>query len=231
MYAKCLNAGQICITVDHVYVPRAKVPEFVQHAREIVQQRYATLDSPDYTAIIDPRAFERLSAALDEARARGAEVIALLAGAAADPACRKLAPHLVLGLPDDCALMQREIFGPILPILPYDSLQEVVDRIHARPSPLAFYPFTRSRAQADHLVTHVMSGGVSINDTLFHNSQHDLPFGAVGQSGMGHYHGREGFETFSKMRPVFHQARWSAAGLLAPPYGKFIDSALRRLVR
>jgi coniferyl-aldehyde dehydrogenase len=231
LYVKCLNAGQICTTVDHVFVPRAKVAEFVQHAREIGPRRYASIASADYTSIIDRRSFERLVGALDEARDRGAEIVPLVPGPAHDAASRKIAPHLVLNAPDDCTLMQREIFGPILPVVPYDDLDAVIARINAGPRPLALYPFSRDGDTVDRLLTHVMSGGVSVNDALLHVGQHDLPFGGVGESGMGHYHGKEGFETFSKLRPIFHQARWSSAKLLLPPYGRTIDRLLGFLLR
>ncbi len=230
LFVKYLNAGQICTTVDHVFVPRAQVAEFVALAREILPRRYATLQSEDYTSMVSPAAFARVRAALDEACARGAQVIQLLPGAAFDEATRKIAPHLVLDLPEDTALMQREIFGPVLPVLPYDRLDEVVERINSGPRPLAIYPFSHDGATVDHLVTHVMSGGVSVNDALFHVGQHDLPFGGVGESGMGHYHGREGFETFSKLRPIFHQARWSGLSLMRPPYGRLVDRMIRFLI-
>ncbi|MBM3387256.1 MAG: aldehyde dehydrogenase family protein, partial [Betaproteobacteria bacterium] len=231
LYVKCLNAGQICTTVDHVYLPRERLDAFVRHAQAIVPQRYAALSSPDFTSIISAQAYARLTAALDEAAARGATVLPLLPGPARDDAAHRLAPHLVLDAPADCALMQREIFGPILPVIAYDSVQEVVRRIQSGPRPLAFYPFTHDAAQLQHLLTHVMSGGVSVNDALFHVGQADLPFGGVGASGMGHYHGREGFETFSKMRPVFHQSRWSTLSLLYPPYGRVMETLLKWLAR
>lgn len=231
LYVKYLNAGQICTTVDHAYVPRARLDAFVRLAQEILPRRYPRLDSPDYTAIIDQRAFDRLLGALDEARARGARVIPLLPGPAWDAATRKIAPHLVLDAPADCELMQREIFGPILPVLGYDHLEEVVARINAGPRPLALYPFSQARSTLDMLLTRVMSGGVSVNDALFHVAQHDLPFGGVGASGMGHYHGREGFETFSKLRPVFEQSRFASTALLAPPYGRLTEGLLKFLLR
>jgi coniferyl-aldehyde dehydrogenase len=231
LYVKCLNAGQICTTVDHVFVPRAKVAEFVALAKEIVPQRYASIASDDYTSIIDERAYRRLLAALDEARRQGAEVIPLVPGPTQDDAARKIAPHVVLNAPETCALMQREIFGPILPVLPYDTLDEVIGRINAGPRPLALYPFSRDRAKVDRLLDEVMSGGVSVNDALMHVAQHDLPFGGVGDSGMGHYHGKEGFDTFSKLRPVFRQARWSTGGLLMPPYGRTIERLLAFLTK
>ncbi len=231
LYVKYLNAGQICTTVDHVYLPRARVEAFVRLAQAIVPRRYPSLDSPDLTSVINPQAYVRLTAALDEAAARGARVLPLLPGPARDDAAHRLAPHLVLDAPPDCALLQREIFGPILPVLPYDDVGEVVRQIQDGPRPLAFYPFTHDGGRLQYLLDHVMSGGVSVNDALFHVGQADLPFGGVGASGMGHYHGREGFETFSKLRPVFHQSRWSTLSLLYPPYGPKIEAVLRFLAR
>ena len=231
LFVKCLNAGQICTSVDHVWLPQDRIEAFVRLAQAIVPARYPTLASPDYTSIIDQRSFDRLLAALDEARERGATVLSLLPGPAFDAATRKIAPHIVLDAPLDTALMQREIFGPILPLRGYRALDEVVDAVNAGDRPLALYPFSRDEHKVQHLLEHVMSGGVSVNDALFHVAQHDLPFGGVGASGMGHYHGREGFETFSKMRPVFHQARFSALKLIGPPYGRFAEALLRFLIK
>jgi coniferyl-aldehyde dehydrogenase len=231
LFVKYLNAGQICTTVDHAFVPEAKVREFVQHAREIVPQRYPRLDSPDFTSIIDRRSFDRLAGALQDARARGAEVVPLLAGEPFDIERKRIAPHLVVNPPPESELMQHEIFGPILPIVGYRRLEEVIDRINAGPRPLAIYPFSNRRATLDLLIERVMSGGVTVNDALLHVGQEDLPFGGVGESGMGHYHGYEGFLTFSKLRPVFHQARWSSLKLLMPPYGKLADRVLAFLTR
>ncbi len=231
LMVKYLNAGQICTSVDHVWLPRGKVEDFVALARRIVPARYPSLASPDLTSVIDARAFDRLVAVLDDAQARGATVIPLLPGEALDRERHRIAPHLVLHAPAESLLMQHEIFGPILPVLGYDTLDEVVDRIRAGPRPLAFYPFSHDRKTIDMLLERVMTGGVTVNDALWHVGQHDLPFGGVGASGMGHYHGREGFETFSKMRPVFHQARLSALKYLAPPYGAFAERVLQWLTR
>lgn len=231
MFVKLLNAGQICTTVDHAWLPAGQVDAFVSLARGLAAARYPSLDSPDYTSIIDPRAFERLLVTLEDARSRGAQVISLLDGPAFDRARRKIAPHIVLNAPPDCLLMQREIFGPILPLRSYTSLDEVVASINAGPRPLAVYPFSYDPARVQHIIDHVMSGGVSVNDALFHVGQHDLPFGGVGDSGMGHYHGHEGFETFSKMRPVFYQTRLSTLKFLWPPYGKFADWVLAFLIK
>jgi coniferyl-aldehyde dehydrogenase len=231
LFVKCLNAGQICTTVDHVFLPEARIEAFVQAAQAVVPRLYGRLDSPDYTSIIDTRAFERLTAALEDARTRGARLIPLLPGPAWDAATRKINPHLVLGAAADSALMTREIFGPILPVIGYRSLDAVVEQVNAGPRPLAIYPFSHDRATVQMLLDRVMSGGVSVNDALFHVGQHDLPFGGVGASGMGHYHGREGFETFSKLRPVFYQARWSTMKLIMPPYGRLAERVFGFLMR
>ncbi|WP_184297193.1 coniferyl aldehyde dehydrogenase [Roseateles oligotrophus] len=231
MFVKCLNAGQICTTVDHLWMPADRVEAFVGAAREIVAARYPALSSADYTAIIDERSFDRLLNALDEAQAGGARLIPLLPGPAFERATRKINPHIVLNAPAGSQLAEREIFGPILPIRTYAKLEEVVTAINAGPRPLALYPFSYDKPTVQMLLDRVMSGGVSVNDALFHVGQHDLPFGGVGESGMGHYHGREGFDTFSKLRPVFYQARFSSLKFLMPPYGKFADRVLAFLTR
>jgi len=231
LFVKLLNAGQICTTVDHVYLPKGKTMEFVAEAKQIVCARYPNLDSNDFTAIIDERAFKRLISALEEAQAGGATLIQLTPGKPWDEASHKIAPHLVLNAPADSALLTREIFGPILPVLEYDSLEEPITAINQGPRPLAIYPFSNNASTIQTLLDRVMSGGVSVNDALFHVAQHDLPFGGVGASGMGHYHGYEGFLTFSKMRPVFYQASFSAMKFLWPPYGKFATKYLDFLTK
>lgn len=231
LYVKYLNAGQICTSVDHAWLPQGSIAAFVEHARAIVPARYPTLDTPDYTSIIDEAAFERLLRALDEARAGGAQVISLLPGPAFDRATRKIAPHIVLDAPEDSLLLTREIFGPILPLRAYTDLDSVIASINGGPRPLAIYPFSNDAGTVQRLIDRVMSGGVSVNDALFHVGQHELPFGGVGESGMGHYHGVEGFHTFSKLRPVFYQARYSALKLLWPPYGRLASRVLAFLTR
>ena len=231
LFVKCFNAGQICTTVDHAYIPTAKVNEFAAMAKDIVSTRYPTLDTPDYTSMIDERSFNRVVAAMEEAQERGATLVQLIPGKQWDSASRKIAPHIVLNAPPDCALRTREIFGPVLPIIAYTSIEEPIEAINAGPRPLALYPFSNDKPLVHHLLRHVMSGGVSVNDGLFHVGQHDLPFGGVGDSGMGHYHGHDGFVTFSKMRPVFYQAPFSAIKFLWPPYGKFATRYLDFLTR
>jgi coniferyl-aldehyde dehydrogenase len=229
MFVKCLNAGQICTTIDYLFLPKGKTTAFTAMAKEIVAARYPSITSADLTAIIDERSFNRLTAALEDAQARGATLVQLIPGQPWDAATRKVAPHIVLNAPEDSILRQREIFGPILPIIEYDQLEETIQYINDRPRPLAIYPFSNDSATIQTLLDRVMSGGVSVNDALFHVGQTDLPFGGVGESGMGHYHGHEGFSTFSKLRPVFYQASFSAVKFLYPPYGKFATKYLNFL--
>ena len=230
-FFKYFNAGQICTTADHVFVPQHKVSEFVEIARRTVSARYPSLDSPDFTSVIDERAFNRITRALEEAQERGATLVQLVPGPKWDAATRKIAPHIVLNAPADCELRTREIFGPVLPVIPYTSVDEVVNTINAGPRPLAFYPFSNDKRLIHDLIHRVMSGGVTVNDIVLHTGQHDMPFGGIGDSGMGHYHGYEGFVTFSKLRPVFYQAPFSAIKFLWPPYGKFATKYLDFLTR
>lgn len=219
LWVKLFNAGQICTSVDYVFLPEQAVDAFIGHCQALMAQRYPDLAHEDYTAIIDQRSFDRLQHMLDDAAAKGARLVNLAPGQSPDPAKRKFPPHLVLHLTEDMAISQREIFGPILPIRTYRNRQEVAAYINRHDRPLALYPFTHDKDLQDYYITHVMSGGVSVNDTLLHVAQHDLPFGGVGPSGMGHYHGREGFATFSKLRPVFYQGRFSAMqAFFMPPY-------------
>jgi coniferyl-aldehyde dehydrogenase len=231
LFVKLLNAGQICTTVDYLYLPKGKTTEFVTLAKDIVTKRYPQLASPDFTSIIDERSFQRLTAALEEAQAGGATLVQLIPGKPWDAKSRKIAPHLVLNTPHNSVLLRREIFGPILPVIEYGSLEEPIAAINSGPRPLALYPFSNDKAVIQKLLERVMSGGVSVNDALFHVGQHDLPFGGVGESGMGHYHGYEGFVTFSKMRPVFYQASFSAVKFMWPPYGKFATKYLAFLTK
>ena len=219
LWAKLFNAGQICTTVDYVFVPEGSVDAFVAHCQRLVQERVPDINGPDVTSIIDQSAYDRLLFGLNDAAQQGATVLNLLPEQTPDPALRKMAPHLVLNPTSEMLLMQREIFGPILPIKTYQHPDEVVAYINSQDRPLAIYPFTHDRDLQDFYISHVMSGGVSVNEALLHVAQHDLPFGGVGASGMGHYHAQEGFNTFSKLRPIFYQGPFSAIQMLfLPPY-------------
>jgi coniferyl-aldehyde dehydrogenase len=231
LFAKLFNAGQVCINVDYVFVPENKVAEFVAEAKAYTSEHCPDIDSTHYTAIIDQRSYVRLQDALADASGKGATLVNLTTGPAANPALRKLAPHIVLHANSDMVLLQREIFGPIMPVLPYRDAREVIQYINRGERPLSFYPFTYDTKLQGWYLDHVMSGGASVNDVLLHQAQHDLPFGGVGGSGMGHYHGPEGFITFSKLRPVFYQARFSLMKYLAPPYGKVADRLIRFMLK
>jgi len=231
MQAKLFNAGQVCVNVDYLFVPEEQLDGFVKVSREWVQQHCPDINSPDYTAIIDQRSFERLTESLADAEQRGATLVNLTGEQQPDPDSRKFPLYLVLNSSEDMILLQREIFGPIMPVIPYNNPQDVVDYINHRGRPLAFYPFTNDKKLQQYYLENVMSGGVCVNDALLHPGQHDLPFGGVGQSGMGQYHGYEGFSTFSKLRPVFYQAGFSPLKFLAPPYGKLADRMLNLILR
>ncbi len=220
LWAKTFNAGQVCLAVDHVYLPRGAETEFVDHCRRLFSKRYPDINGPDFTSIIDQHSYDRLMATLEDARSKGAKLINLAEGQTPDASKRKFPPHLALNPTAEMEILRREIFGPILPVRLYDRPEEVADAVNAGDRPLALYPFTNNRQTRDFYISRIMSGGVTVNDAILHVAQHDLPFGGVGASGMGHYHGREGFETFSKLRPVFHQGRISSAQMLMqPPYG------------
>jgi len=230
-FGKLLNAGQTCIAPDYVLVPRALRADLVDHLRRAVARLYPTIhDNPDYTSIISERHWQRLRDLLADARARGAQVIELApAGEAAG--ARKLAPTLLLDVDDSMRVMQEEIFGPLLPIVAVDSERDALDYVNARERPLALYWFGSDRAARERVLTGTIAGGVTINDTLLHIAQESLPFGGVGPSGQGHYHGEFGFRQFSKEKPVFIQSRWSGVSLLYPPYRPFTEKMLKLLAR
>ncbi|WP_116364039.1 coniferyl aldehyde dehydrogenase [Parahaliea mediterranea] len=218
MWVKMFNAGQICTNVDYLYLPEGKEEEFVSEARRICNARYPDINNGDYTAVIDQRSYDRLQATLEDARSKGARVINLFDNQQPDASRRIFPPHVVLDVTDDMEIMQREVFGPLLPVKTYRNRDEVIDYIDGKPRPLAFYVYTNDKALADWYIQHTLSGGVTVNDGLIHAALHSLPFGGVGNSGMGHYHGYEGFTTFSKMRPIFYQGPVRAMNMLMPPY-------------
>lgn len=230
---KLLNAGQTCIAPDYVLVPTGQEPVFADYFERAVTRLYPRLgDNMDYTAIINAAQYERLMSLIDDARRRGAHARFINpAGEALEPARRKLAPTLLWQVPEEADIMRQEIFGPVLPILPYRALEEVVGIVNSRPRPLALYLFSHRRPDVDFVLSRVRAGGVTLNDTLLHAAQDALPFGGVGESGMGAYHGEAGFRTFSHERPIFQASRFSAARLIRPPYGDRIDRILRWLIR
>lgn len=225
-FGKTLNAGQTCVAPDYVLVPRARIEGFIEAYRQVIRRFYPQLsDNPDYTSIINPRQQARLQDYLDDAQARGARLLPLFE----QSQDRRMPHHLLLDVTDEMRVMQDEIFGPLLPIAPYDDLEQALAYVNARPRPLALYYFGYDKAEQQTVLERTHSGGVCLNDTLLHVAQDDLPFGGVGPSGMGHYHGHEGFLTFSKAKGVFIKQRFNASRLIYPPYGKALQKLVYRL--
>ncbi len=228
MLGKMLNAGQTCIAPDYVLLPRARMDEFVTAARATVARLYPDLASnPQYTGIASDRHHDRLHLLREDAVAHGATAHTL---ATPPSEARVTPPTLLTGVDDSMVIMQQEIFGPLLPLVAYDSIDEAIDRINVRARPLALYVFDDDRATVERVLSRTHAGGVSVNDTILHIAQHDLPFGGIGPSGMGAYHGEDGFRTFSHLKPVFRQARLNAVGLLNPPYRDTFRRMLRILL-
>jgi coniferyl-aldehyde dehydrogenase len=230
MFAKQFNAGQICVNVDYVMVHASQADEFIERCSEWLKSNVPTIDSDDYTSMIDQRAYDRMMATLEDARNYGATIINPT-GEAPNPETRKVPVQFIVNTSPEMVIRNRETFGPLLMIVTYESPDDVIAHVNSGDRPLAMYPFTRDKKLADLYIERIMSGGVSINDALLHVSQHDLPFGGVGGSGMGHYHGKEGFNSCSKMRPVFHQANFTINKFLAPPYTGMKDKIYRFLTK
>jgi acyl-CoA reductase-like NAD-dependent aldehyde dehydrogenase len=234
---KLLNAGQTCIAPDYALVARGKVDDFVRRFRETASRFYPRiLDNPDYTAIINSRHYERLERLIEDARGQGARIETVdpageLAGAHGSPQLRRMAPAAIADVTDTMAVTREEIFGPLLPIVAYDTLEEAIAYVNARPRPLALYYFDDDRARIRHVLQHTISGGVTVNDTIYHFAQEELPFGGIGASGMGSYHGRDGFNTFSHAKGIFLQSRLTPTSLLTPPYDAWFQRILRFVIR
>ncbi len=220
LYGKYINAGQTCLAPDYLFVSAGKRDQFVEAAKRIMAKRYPDTNDRSYTSIIDEKSYRRLRATLEDAQHKGAQVVPLVPGATFNDLLRKIPPHLVLDPTDDMTIMQEEIFGPLLPVKTYRDLDEVIAYVNAKDRPLGFYFFTNDKAREQKLLYGTISGGVTINNVVLHVAQHDLPFGGIGASGMGQYHGHEGFLEFSKLRPVFTNPRLSLLHFFYPPYGR-----------
>jgi coniferyl-aldehyde dehydrogenase len=235
LIGKLANAGQVCLAPDHVYVPRESIEHFVAGSRGWASRAYPGLPAnADYTSIVNGRHAARIADLLSDALAKGAHVIPL--GATPDAACRErrlVTPALILGVTDDMRVMREEIFGPLLPVRPYDRIDTVISDINQRPRALALYYFGRDGAEQRHVLERTVSGGVTLNDVAMHFLAEELPFGGVGASGMGAYHGEHGFRRFSHARAVLRQTRLDFAGFagLRPPYGWRLASSLKWLIR
>ena len=221
MNGKTMNAGQICLAPDYVLAPKESVGRFVTEAQAVTAKMFPTIkDNADYTAMISQRHFDRVRGLISDARAKGAEIIEINPAAEdfTQQEHRKIPPTLIVGATDEMAVMQEEIFGPVLPIRTYETLNGAIDEINARPRPLALYYFGEDAAESEALLTRTTSGGVTVNDVIFHFSMDDLPFGGVGPSGMGAYHGRRGFLEFSHEKAIYRQTPSEVLAMLRPPY-------------
>lgn len=228
MLGKCLNAGQTCIAPDYVLLPRDQINAFRKAAIAAVNAFYpGGTASTDYTSIVNEHHMSRLMDWVSEAASSNATVDRI---GVDDVFARKFAPTLLSNVAANTRVMQDEIFGPILPIVPYDSLDGALRYIADRPRPLAMYYFDDDGARANQVLETSMAGGVSVNDTMFHFAQNSLPFGGVGASGMGSYHGIHGFSTFTKKKGVFHQSRVNGGPLLFPPFGKRLERLLKMII-
>ncbi|RQH06007.1 coniferyl aldehyde dehydrogenase [Paraburkholderia dinghuensis] len=229
LLGKTLNAGQTCIAPDYVLLPRGTEAKFIERARTRFSQLYPDFTSNgDYTSIITDRHFDRLARLADEAQEAGAQLHPL---GVHDAATRRFAPVIVTNAPADGTLMQEEIFGPLLPLVPYDTLDEALRYVNSRARPLALYLYADDARTVERVTHETVAGGMSVNETLMHIAAEGLPFGGVGASGMGAYHGHDGFVTFSKMKPVFTQARFNGRGLIAPPYGRLFDFLINLMMK
>ena len=230
---KMLNAGQICLAPDYLMVPRDKESTVVEGLKTAVSQMYPTLlENPDYTSVINARHRDRLNSYLDDARAKGADVVEVNPAREdfANSNRNKMPLYLVRNPTEDMKVMQEEIFGPVLPIKTYDRVEEAIDYVNAHDRPLGLYYFGQDPAEERQVLDRTISGGVTVNDVVFHVSMEELPFGGVGPSGMGAYHGQEGFKTFSHAKSIYKQPKVNVAKLAGfmPPYGQATAKAIAR---
>ena len=235
MFGKTLNAGQICLAPDYVMLPEGKAQEFVESSTRAVENMYPTLlDNPDYTSVINQRHFDRINGYVEDAREKGAKVVEINP---ADEDFRqqphhKIPPTLILDPSDEMAVMQEEIFGPVLPVKTYAKVDEAIDYVNANDRPLGLYYFGKNGGEEREVLNRTTSGGVTVNDVIMHISQEDLPFGGVGPSGMGSYHGFDGFKTFSHAKAVYRQTGVEAiAKMMRPPWGEGFTKMMQGQVK
>ena len=231
MAGKTLNAGQICLAPDYVLAPEPRVAEFVEAAKASVARMFPTIkDNPDYTAVIADRHYDRIKGYIDDARSKGAEIVEINPAGEdfSQQQHRKIPPTLILNPTDDMKVMQEEIFGPVLPIKSYSTMDEAIGFVNGRDRPLGLYYFGSNPVEQERVLSSTAAGGVTVNDVVFHVAQENLPFGGVGPSGMGSYHGVDGFREFSHRKSVYTQLKKDIGPLqmLRPPYGEGIRKYL-----
>ncbi|MCM2678293.1 coniferyl aldehyde dehydrogenase [Echinimonas agarilytica] len=230
MMGKCLNAGQICIAPDYILCPQDKVEAFKASFKKLFLARYPKgIASKDYSSIINARQYARLKTILTDAERLGASISPVMEPSCDDEVHRML-PHLISDVSDDMAVMQDELFGPILPIVSYQTFDQALAYVNERPRPLALYLMSLDKKVQSEVLSRTHSGGVALNETLYQCAADDAPFGGIGPSGMGHYHGKEGFITFSHAKTVFKRGRLTTAALVTPPYQRWWQKVLFKVL-
>ncbi len=231
-FGKMLNSGQTCIAPDYVLCPRTKIQAFIPEIKSCISKMYSSLKAnSQFTSIVNSRQHERIFSVLEDARRQGARITEINPADEDFSDTRKMPLYVLTDVTANMRVMQEEIFGLLLPIVPYDTLRDVVDFINRRPRPLALYYFGYDRSQIDYVLSHTCSGGAAINDVLIHCPQDDMPFGGVGESGMGRYHGRAGFINFSNQKGVLYKPRINVTKLIYPPYGKICQLIYKLFIR
>ncbi len=221
---KFLNAGQTCIAPDYTFVPKGKSDAFADALSDQVTQMYPSLaGNSDYTSIIADRHYERITGLVEDAKAKGARVQEINPAGEDMSNQRKIPPTMVFDVTDDMAIMQEEIFGPVLPVKEYAALEEAIDYVNDHDRPLALYHFSDDDAARNQVITRTTAGGMTVNDTILHVAVEELPFGGVGPSGIGAYHGEAGFRTFSHGKSILEQSKINFSGGLKPPYGARLE--------
>ncbi len=234
-FGKGLNAGQVCVSPDYILVPNGKVDEFAEAFKNTISKHYPTMrDNPDYTSIITERQRDRLADNIADAKQKGAEVMVINPANEDFSGTRKLPMHVVKNVTHDMRVMREEIFGPILPLVPYETLDDAIQYVQSKDRPLALYYFDWDQSRVEKVVENTHSGGVCINEVMTHTMVDDMPFGGVGPSGMGHYHGKEGFLNFSKAKSIVIKGRFDASQYISAPWGNkmfnfFTNFQLNRL--
>lgn len=234
MMGKLLNAGQTCIAPDYAMVCRDQRDAFVAAASEAVNSMYPdVLGNPQYSSILGAAHAERLHELVADAREKGAEIVEPQGQAASVTGAneKRFAPVFITGVTDEMRIAEEEIFGPILPIHDFATVERAFEYVARRPRPLAFYYFDEDERRIDRFLRECVSGGAAVNDTLLHVAQDDLPFGGVGGSGMGRYHAEEGFRSFSNARSVYRPWRWNLARTLRPPWSSRMRKLIERSAR
>lgn len=231
MGGKLLNAGQTCVAPDYALVHESKLDDFVASIEKCVPKIYPTLaENEQYTSIVSDGHFDRINALLADATAKGAKMVVMNPKDEDLSGTRKIAPTLVLDVTEDMSIMQEEIFGPVMPVMTYKDEQDAIAYVNEHPRPLALYYFGNNAEKRDEVLTKTTSGGACVNETLFHLAQEELPFGGVGPSGIGSYHGFAGFKTFSHEKGVFYQSKFNSTGLFRAPYGKVFEFMVNFLI-